>query len=108
MSIWLKTYHYFIALFLGWKICSDIAVDEGFTSQNAKRLKTISISSMMEGILYIGALLYIFIVGNHHTSILVILFLILFFSVVISIFTSLLSHLVRKASGIKEDNDLTI
>ncbi|GAB6459554.1 hypothetical protein bcgnr5390_62050 [Bacillus luti] len=79
MSIWLKTYHYFIALFLGWKICSDIAVDEGFTSQNAKKLKTISISSMMEGILYIGALLYIFIVGNHHTSILVILFLILFF-----------------------------
>ncbi|WP_439021220.1 DUF2975 domain-containing protein [Bacillus thuringiensis] len=63
---------------------------------------------MMEGILYIGALLYIFIVGNYHTSILVIPLLILFFSVVISIFTSLLSHLVRKASDIKEDNDLTI
>ncbi|MGE6540422.1 DUF2975 domain-containing protein [Bacillus luti] len=106
--IWSTGVPYFIALFLGWKICSDIAVDEAFTSQNAKRLKTISILSMMEGILYIGALLYIFIVGNYHTSILVIVLLILFFSVVISIFTSLLSHLVRKASDIKEDNDLTI
>ena len=63
---------------------------------------------MMEGILYIGALLYIFIVGDYRASILVILLLILFFSVVISLFTSLLSHLVRKASDIKEDNDLTI
>lgn len=106
--IWITGVPYFIALFLGWKICLDIAVDEAFTSQNAKRLKAISILSMMEGILYIGALLYIFIVGDYHTSILVILLLILFFSVVISIFTSLLSHLVRKASDIKEDNDLTI
>lgn len=76
--------------------------------KNANRLKRISILSMTEGVLYIGALLYIFTAGSYHTSILVILLLILFFSVVISIFTSLLSHLIRKASEIKDDNDLTI
>ena len=30
--IWIKGFPYFVALFLGWKICSDIAVDEVFTS----------------------------------------------------------------------------
>lgn len=99
---------FFIGLVLGWRICTDIALDQSFTARNADRLKIISILSMTEGVLYVGALLYLFIVGNYHTNILIILLLILFFSVVISIFTSLLSHLVRKASEIKLDNDLTI
>ncbi|MEK7018865.1 DUF2975 domain-containing protein [Bacillus sp. FSL R9-9410] len=108
LFIWITGIPFFSALFLGWKICSDIASHKAFTVKNANRLKRISILSMTEGILYIGALLYIFVAGSYHTSILVILLLILFFSVVISIFTSLLSHLIRKASEIKDDNDLTI
>lgn len=108
LFIWITGIPFFSALFLGWKICSEIASDKSFTVKNANRLKRISILSMTEGILYIGALLYIFVAGRYHTSVLVILLLILFFSVVISIFTSLLSHLIRKASEIKDDNDLTI
>ncbi|MEK4745061.1 MULTISPECIES: DUF2975 domain-containing protein [unclassified Bacillus (in: firmicutes)] len=108
LFIWITGIPFFSALFLGWKICSDIASHKAFTVKNANRLKRISILSMTEGVLYIGALLYIFAAGNYHTSILVILLLILFFSVVISIFTSLLSHLIRGASEIKGDNDLTI
>ncbi|WP_255266681.1 DUF2975 domain-containing protein [Bacillus cereus] len=64
--------------------------------------------SMIECVLYMGALLYLFVVGSYQTSLVMIMLLILFFAVVISIFTSLLSHLVRKASEIKEDSDLTI
>lgn len=108
LFIWITGVPFFSALFLGWKICSEIPSDKSFTVKNANRLKRISILSMTEGILYIGALLYIFVAGSYHTSVLVILLLILFFSVVISIFTSLLSHLIRKASEIKDDNDLTI
>ncbi|PFL18394.1 hypothetical protein COJ07_19355 [Bacillus cereus] len=108
LFIWITGIPFFSALFLGWKLCSDIALDKAFTVKNASRLKRISILSMSEGVLYIGGLLYIFAAGSYHTSILVILLLILFFSVVISIFTSLLSHLIRKASEIKDDNDLTI
>jgi hypothetical protein len=106
--IWITGIPFFTALFLGWKICSEIGSDKAFTVKNANRLKTISILSMTEGVLYIGALLYIFAAGSYHASILVMLLLILFFSVVISVFTSLLSHLIRKASEIKDDNDLTI
>ncbi len=63
---------------------------------------------MLEGVLYVVALLFLFVSGSFHTNVLAILLLILFFAVVIAVFTSLLSYLVRKASDIKQDNDLTI
>jgi hypothetical protein len=106
--IWITGIPFFTALVLGWQICSDIGSDQAFTVKNADRLKIISVLSMIEGFLYIGALLYLFVVGSYHANILVILLLILFFSVIISVFTSMLSHLVRNASEIKQDNDLTI
>jgi hypothetical protein len=106
--IWITGIPFFIALILGWQICSDIGSNQTFTVRNADRLKIISILSMIEGVLYVGALLYLFVVGSYQTNALIVLLLILFFSVVISIFTSMLSHLVRKASEIKQDNDLTI
>ncbi|MDQ0174354.1 DUF2975 domain-containing protein [Bacillus chungangensis] len=106
--IWITGIPFFIALALGWQICSDIGSDQAFTIKNASRLKIISVLSIIEGVLYIGALLYIFVVGSYYMNILFVFLLILFFSVVISVFTSMLSHLVRKASEIKQDNDLTI
>lgn len=106
--IWITTIPFLIALFFGWSICSDISSDQSFSVKNAERLKLISILSMIEGILYAGGLFFIFKFETYSISILIILFLILFFAVIISIFTSMLSHLVRKASEIKQDNDLTI
>ncbi|GGI45664.1 hypothetical protein GCM10008018_13290 [Paenibacillus marchantiophytorum] len=106
--IWITGIPFFTSLVLGWRICSCIGSDQAFTFTNADRLKIVSILSMIEGILYVGALLYLLIVGSYHMNIVVILLLILFFSVVISVFTSMLSHLVRNASEISQDNDLTI
>ena len=106
--IWITGIPFFIALVLGWQICSKIGFDQAFTVKNADRLKMISVSSMIEGVLYVGALIYLFVVGRYHTNVLIVLLLILFFSVVISVFTFMLSYLVRKASEIKQDNDLTI
>ncbi|MDZ4407630.1 DUF2975 domain-containing protein [Bacillus cereus] len=106
--IWITGIPFFIALVFGWQICSGIPIDQVFTVENANRLKIISILSMIEGILYVVALCYLFIVGSYHTNVLIVLLLLLFFAVVSAIFTSLLSYLVRKASEIKENNDLTI
>lgn len=106
--IWITSIPYFFALCIGWSICSDINVGNDFTLKNANRLKRISVLAMIEGVLYVIALLYVFISGNYNTNLLMILLLILFFAVVISVFTSLLSYLMRKASGIKQDNELTI
>ncbi|EON72174.1 DUF2975 domain-containing protein [Lysinibacillus sphaericus] len=106
--IWITGMPFFIALGLGWKICADIATDQDFTAKNADRLKIISILAMTEGVLYVAALLYLFVVGSYHTNVLVVLLLILFFAVIIAVFTSMLSYLVRKASEIKQDNELTI
>lgn len=106
--IWVTTVPFFIALFLGWSICTDISFDQAFTAKNAERLKIISFLSMIEGILYTSALFFIFKFETYSINSLIILVIILFFSVIISVFTSMLSHLVRNASEIKQDNDLTI
>ncbi|WP_235713397.1 DUF2975 domain-containing protein [Bacillus mycoides] len=99
---------FFIALVFGWQICSDIGYDQAFTIKNADRLRRISILSMIESVLYVFALLYLLISGDYNTNVLMVLLPILFFAVVIAIFTSMLSYLVRNASEIKQDNDLTI
>ncbi|MET4559591.1 DUF2975 domain-containing protein [Lysinibacillus parviboronicapiens] len=106
--IWVTGIPFFIALVFGWKICSDVGWNRDFTIINADRLKIISVLAMLEGVLYVVALLFLFVSGSFHTNVLAILLLILFFAVVIAVFTSLLSYLVRKASDIKQDNDLTI
>ncbi|WP_342598334.1 DUF2975 domain-containing protein [Psychrobacillus sp. FSL H8-0483] len=106
--IWITGIPYFFALCIGWSICSDINVGNDFTLKNAISLKRISVLAMTEAVLYFIALLYVFISGKYNTNLLMILFLILFFAIVISVFTSLLSYLMRKASDIKQDNELTI
>ena len=106
--IWVTGIPFFIALDLGWKICSDVGSAQDFTAKNADRLKIISVLAMTEGVLYVAALLYLFVFGSYNTNVFVVLLLILFFAVIISVFTSMLSYLVRKASEIKQDNDLTI
>ncbi|MEK5530217.1 MULTISPECIES: DUF2975 domain-containing protein [unclassified Viridibacillus] len=106
--IWITGVPYFIALCVGWIICSDISVGNDFTVENAKRLKLISVLAMIEGALYAVALLYTVIIRNYNTNLLMILLLILFFAIVISVFTSLLSYLMRRASEIKQDNEFTI
>lgn len=106
--IWITGIPYFFALCIGWGICSDINVGNDFTLKNANRLKRITVLAMTEGVLYVIALLYIFISGNYNTNLLMILLLILFFAVVIAVFTSLLSYLMGKASELKQDNELTI
>lgn len=108
MFIWITGVPYFIALCVGWIICSDISVGNDFTVENAKRLKLISVLAMIEGALYAVALLYTVIIRNYNTNLLMILLLILFFAIVISVFTSLLSYLMRRASEIKQDNEFTI
>lgn len=106
--IWITGIPFYIALILGWQICLDISSNQAFTIKNADRLKKISVLAMIEGLIYIVALVYLLVDQILSTNILTIILLILFFAVIISVFTSMLSHLVREASKIKTDNDLTI
>ncbi|MFB7121808.1 DUF2975 domain-containing protein [Bacillus tropicus] len=106
--IWMTGIPFFIALVLGWQICSDISCDQTFTIKNADRLRRISSLSIIESVLYAFALLYLLMSGGYNANVLMVLLPILFFTVVITIFTSMLSYLVRNASEIKQDNDLTI
>ncbi|WP_018758286.1 DUF2975 domain-containing protein [Paenibacillus terrigena] len=106
--LWITGIPFFIALLLGWNICSDIRADQTFTDTNASRLKVISILAMVECVLYVSALLYLVIRSSFHVYMFTFILLMIFCAVIIAVFTSMLSHLVRKASEIQEDNELTI
>lgn len=106
--IWVTGIPFFISLRLGWQICSDIYAGDAFTLPNANRLKWISFHAMMEGVLYIGALVYFFTAGGYAVNAVIAMLLILFFAITIAVFTSMLSHLVRNASELKQENELTI
>ena len=106
--IWITGIPFYIALILGWQICLDISTNQAFNIKNADRLKQVSVLAMIEGLFYVVALVYLLVDQSFSTNMLIIILLILFFAVVISVFTSMLSQLVREASKIKTDNDLTI
>jgi len=84
--IWISRIPFFIELALGWKICTDIGSNQDFTVANADRLKIISVLAVIEGVLYVAAVLYIFSVCSYHTNVLDFIFII-----DISVFTLMLS-----------------
>lgn len=106
--IWVTAIPFYIALGISWFICNDVLRDSSFSKQNAKRLKVISKLALLESILYVVASIALFVFNLLHPSILLIILFIIFIGIAIAVVTAVLSHLVEKASDIKDENDLTI
>lgn len=99
---------FFIVLLQTLLLCKYILSDEIYTLKPIKSLNIISISSLMIFVLYIS-LLIMFLMNNYFTPLLgLILFLVILASFIIAIFSRILNILVKKATILKEDNDLTI
>ena len=106
--IWITAIPFYMALWESWNICGKISKDQSFCEENANSLKRISILSIIECAFYLMAAIILMLFNLLHPSILLIMLFILFVGVSISIFTATLSHLVKKASDLKQENDLTI
>jgi len=106
--IWITAIPFYMALWKSWHICDRISKDQSFCEKNAVALKHISILAIIECILYLmGA--FVLLLGNLlHPGILLIILFIQFVGVSIAILAATLSHLVKKASDMKSENDLTI
>lgn len=99
---------FFVVLFETFKICLFISKNEIFTIKPLRALNIISISSFIICILYI-IIVFLFIDNDFFTPLLaIILALVILASFIIGIFSQILHVLVKKATVLKIDNDLTI
>lgn len=106
--IWITSVPCYIALVLFYRICIEIGNDNSFSEKNAKLLKEISWLAIIDAILFfVGSLGFSLVWGS---NILVIAgaLMVVFAGLAIGILTAALSHMVLKASRIKDENDLTI
>ncbi len=106
--IWITAIPFYIALYKSWLICEEISKDNSFCIENAKRLKLIGKLALLECILYLIAMVVLFILNLLHPSVMLFILFIIFVGVSISIASAALSHLTENACALKNENDLTI
>ena len=106
--IWITACPFYFALYKGWQMCQEIAIDNSFCRENARRLKEISRLALFECVMYLVALIGLLVLNLLHPSILLMILFILFVGISIAVVAAALSHLVEKVCDLKEENDLTI
>ncbi len=106
--IWITAIPCYLSLWKFWGICTRIGRDSSFCPENASALKAISKFFIADCIIYIIVTIAAFIYGILQPGILLFIIVILFIGFALAILTAALSHLVLKASDLKQENDLTI
>ncbi|WP_195940020.1 DUF2975 domain-containing protein [Romboutsia sp. 1001713B170131_170501_G6] len=101
---------YMISLFKLKKLCRLIIKNIPFTMASSKALKTISICSFSEIIIFSGCLLYLkyFVIPFNDTLIIPAIIVVTFVCLVIGLLCLTLSQLFETATKIKDENDKTI
>ena len=98
----------FAVLVLLWKIASRIAKDRSFSMENANYLKWISwIAAIDTAFFFVGNVVFA-LIGMSHPGVFIGMMILLLFGIAITVAAAVLSHLVRKAAALQEENDLTI
>lgn len=106
--IWITAVPFYTALFKLWSICEEIYKDNSFCMKNAVRLKDVCKLALSECILYLLAIILLSFYKVLHPGILIIILFIIFIGISVAVVSAALSHLVEKASDLKDENDLTI
>ena len=106
--IWVVAIPAYLAIFQFWKVCCEIGKDNSFSMKNAKSMALISKLAIVDTILWFAGSLVFFLFDWLNAGFLVIFIFAIFASVAVAIIAAALSHLVEKASRIKEENDLTV
>ena len=106
--LWLTALPCFAALGVGWKVADNIGKDRTFTEENAKLISAIAIIAACDSaFFFIGNIVLLFFNCNHPGFVLL-SWVVVLLGAAISIGFACLSHLVRKAANLQNENDLTI
>lgn len=95
-------------LYFGWKISSEIEKDNSFSMENAGYLKNISILAALDSAYFFLANLVLMILNMNHPGIFLLSLFVVFAGIAVTVAAAALSHLVKKAADIENENELTI
>lgn len=95
-------------LYFGWKISAEIGKDNSFSKENAFYLKNISMLAALDSVYFFGANLVLMLLGMNHPGIFLLSLFVVFAGIAVTVAAAALSHLVKKAADMKEENELTI
>ncbi len=95
-------------LYFGWKIAAEIGKDNSFSRENASYLKNISMLAALDSVYFFGANLVLMLLGMNHPGIFLLSLFVVFAGIAVTVVAAALSHLVKKAADMKEENELTI
>lgn len=98
----------FAALWLAWRIFTEIGRNNSFCDANARRLRLISRLALADTVVYVVLSVFLCFLGIAHPSIVLVMSAIILFGAAITVVCAALSHLTKKAADLKSDNDLTI
>lgn len=98
----------YLVLYFGWKISTEIGRDNSFSMENAEHLKKISILAAIDSLYFFVVNVVFMMIGINHPGVFLISMLAIFAGIVVTVAAAALSHLVRKAAEIQEENEFTI
>lgn len=95
----------YAVLVIGWRISNRIGNNNSFCMENAKGLSTVSYLALIDtAYFFVGSIVMMFC-GISRIEVLFMSVVIVFIGVAIGVAAAALSHLVRKAALLKQEND---
>ena len=106
--LWVSGIPCYAVLVLGWRIAANIGRDASFSLENARFLRSIAVLAALDAAyVFLGNLAMLFL-DMSHPGVVLLSLLVVFAGAAVAVAAAALSHLVRKAALLQEENDLTI
>ena len=98
----------FASLFPGWSLAAEVGRDNSFSMKNARSLRAIAFLAAADAVFFFAGNIVFLLLDLSHPSIFLFSCFIVFIGIAIAVASACLSHLVRKAAVLREENELTI
>jgi hypothetical protein len=110
LGMYVPAIPFFLALYQGWKLLGHIDADKAFSDHSVRSLNLVKYYALSIGIMYTLGLPYIYVVADMDDApgVIVLGLVVVFASLVVSVFAALLQRLLGDALAIKSENDLTV
>jgi hypothetical protein len=108
IGLYLTAIPFFFALYQAFIIITFIEKNKAFSGASVRALKYIKYCALTIVLLYLIGIIYLISQSAGHPGIVLMGLIIIFSSVVISVFTTVLQKLIQNALKIQAENDLTV
>jgi hypothetical protein len=108
LGLYLTEVPFYLALYHSFRLVGFIDQETAFSKKAAKKLKLIKINAWSITLMYLAGAILLLTNKALHPGVAIIWGIIIFASVIISVFASVLQELLSHANALKYENDLTI